>query len=79
MRGRSLGTEGEGNKHFRDRAMELADLWEMELRGLRVTAILFLKQKFGWYCCRLVAKGGVETRNQGISGMLTRNALWLVQ
>lgn len=75
--GRSLGTEGQGNKHFR--AIELADLWEMGLQGLRVTVILFLKQLFGWCCCRLVAKGGMEIRNRGISGMLTRNALWLAQ
>lgn len=75
--GRSLDTEGEGNKHFR--ATERADLWAMGLWGLRVTAILFLKQKFGGCCCRLVVKGGVETRSQGISGMLTRNARWLAQ
>lgn len=63
--GRSLGTEGEDNKHFRDRATELAGLWEMGLRGIRVSAILFLKQKFGWCCCRLVAKGEGGDREPG--------------
>lgn len=45
--------EGESDKYFRDRVIELTDLWEMGLWGLRVTAILSLKQLFVWCCCRL--------------------------
>lgn len=63
--GRSLGTEGEGDKLFRDRAAELAASWELVPWGLGATAILFLKQLFRWGCCRLVVGRG-RGRRPGI-------------
>lgn len=57
--------EGESDKYFRDRVIELTDLWEMGLWGLRVTAILSLKQLFVWCCCRLVGKRGGGDQEPG--------------
>lgn len=76
--GRSLGSEGEGRQTLQRQSLQnllICGTWGSG--GHRVSAILTLKQLFGWCCCRLVVKRGVETRIQGISGMLTRNALWL--